>query len=79
MGRSVEYSIRCVHCNEWFPSVILFSDTGPLNTARLGENQTQCPHCLETTEYSAKNFKSRSQSAESVFVSSMIGENEFLT
>ena len=59
MAKTLEISIRCEHCREWFPSPIFFGDSESFNSSSLFANQAQCHHCNKMTGCDKDNFRVR--------------------
>lgn len=56
MAKTKEISIRCSHCQTWFPSPIWFGDSESFDTSTLFANQAQCPRCKKMTGCNKENF-----------------------
>jgi hypothetical protein len=56
MSRTIEISIRCLHCQKKFRSPIWFGDSNSFDTATLFGNQAQCPNCKRMTGCNKDNF-----------------------
>jgi hypothetical protein len=59
MSKTIEISIRCLHCRQWFKSPIWFGDSESFDTSTLLQNVTPCPHCKKMTGCDKKNFRAR--------------------
>jgi hypothetical protein len=59
MAKTIEISIRCLHCHQWFPSPIFFGDSESFSTATLFGNLAQCRHCGKMTECNKENFRAK--------------------
>jgi hypothetical protein len=59
MAKTLEISIRCEHCKQWFPSPIFIGDSESFDTSVLFGNIAQCPHCLKPTGCDKENFRAR--------------------
>jgi len=59
MSKTIEISIRCQHCRNWFPSPIWFGDSKSFDTSTLFANQAQCQHCGKMTGCDKKNIRAR--------------------
>jgi hypothetical protein len=59
MAKTKEISIRCLNCNQWFPSPIFFGDSESFDTSTLFGNLAQCPHCGKMTGCNKENFRAR--------------------
>ena len=59
MAKTVDISVRCLHCRQWFRSPIWFDDSESFNTSILFANKVQCPHCSKMTGCDKENFKAR--------------------
>ena len=59
MSITTDISIRCLHCQTWFPSPIWFDDSESFDTSILFANQAQCPHCKKMTGCNKENFLAR--------------------
>jgi hypothetical protein len=59
MSKTLEISIRCLNCQEWFPSPIWFGDSESFSTTTLFANRAQCPRCGKMTDCNKDNFRAR--------------------
>jgi len=59
MAKTLEISIRCLHCKQWFPSPIFFSNSESFDTSTLFNNTTDCPHCKKVTGCNKDNFRAK--------------------
>jgi hypothetical protein len=59
MSKTIEISIRCLHCQSWFPSPIWFDDSESFDPSVLFANQAQCPQCKKMTGCNKENFFAR--------------------
>jgi hypothetical protein len=49
MSKTIDISIRCLHCHKTFRSPIWFGDSNSFDTSILFGNLAQCPHCQNMT------------------------------
>lgn len=59
MAKTTEISVRCLNCNEWFPSPIGVSDSETFDETEIFGNRVQCPFCKEITACNKDNFRVR--------------------
>lgn len=57
MSKVKSTSVRCQHCNKWFPSPIGFGDTNSFLTFSLSGNSAQCPYCRSMTDCNKENMR----------------------
>ncbi|MCJ7508283.1 MAG: hypothetical protein MUO85_06075 [candidate division Zixibacteria bacterium] len=59
MTKTIDISIRCLHCRKWFKSPIWFDTFESFDTSTLFGNQAQCPNCGKMTGCNKENFRAR--------------------
>lgn len=59
MAKTIEISVRCLHCRKWFPSPIYFGDDSSFDTAAVVANIAECPHCGKMTGCDKENFRAK--------------------
>jgi hypothetical protein len=70
MAKTKEISIRCLHCQNWFPSPVFFKNSEVFDTSTLFRNEAQCPHCGKVTGCNKDNFRARFEDGGFIGVSS---------
>ena len=55
--------IRCLNCNEWMKSPILFDEFASFIISRMEGKQVKCPYCGEKTGCNKENMQFRAVGA----------------
>lgn len=57
--KTVSITIKCLNCDNNFPSPIFMGSWKSFSTSTLIGNKAQCPHCKKLTGCNKENFVAR--------------------
>ncbi len=63
MSKVKKVQVKCLNCEQWFDSPIVFGEFDSFDTSTLEGNQTQCPHCRKMTDCNKENMRVRAEDA----------------
>lgn len=67
-SKIVGIDIKCLNCQNWFPSPIFFGDSKSLDTSYMEGNLAQCHHCGKMTNCNKENMRAKFEGGSGGFV-----------